>query len=157
MPFVRPFRLVVPALIAGIVFAGSAYAEGQPSKGEQALKYRKSLYQVMAWNFGPMAAMAQGKMPYNATEFALRADRVAAVAPMLGEAFPQESQDVASSKLKPAMWSNRADFDGKLKDLVDRSAQLAAVAKTGDFEKSKAAWIATANACKACHEKYKAD
>jgi cytochrome c556 len=112
---------------------------------------------VIVWNFGPMSAMAQGKMPYDAAEFATRAGRVAVLAPMLNEAYPAESQGVANSKLKPEMWSNRADFDAKLKDLVDRSATLAAVARGGDFEKSKAAFFDTANACKACHEKYKAD
>jgi cytochrome c556 len=157
MTDVRLVRNLAPALVAVIAVAGAAHAEGQPSKGEQAVKYRQSLYQVMAWNFGPMGAMSQGKLPYDAKAFALRADRVAAVAPMLAEAFPPESQGVAHSELKPAMWSNRADFDAKLKDLVDRSAELSAAAKTGDFEKSKAAWFATANACKACHEKYKAD
>jgi cytochrome c556 len=31
------------------------------------------------------------------------------------------------------------------------------VAKTGDFEKSKAAFLQTAQTCKACHDKYKND
>jgi cytochrome c556 len=143
--------------LAVVALAGAAHAAGQPSKGEQAVKYRQSLYQVMAWNFGPMSAMSQGKLPYDAKAFAMRADRVAAIAPLLTEAFPPESQGVAHSDLKPAMWSNRADFDAKLKDLLDRSAELAVAARSGDFEKSKTAWIATANACKACHDKYKAD
>jgi cytochrome c556 len=112
---------------------------------------------VIVWNFGPMAGMAQGKIPYDATQFASRAGRVAVLAPLLEEAFPAESQGVATSKLKPEMWSNRADFDAKLKNFEERSATLAAVARGGDFEKTKAAFFDTANACKACHEKYKAD
>ena len=55
------------------------------------------------------------------------------------------------------MWANRADFDAKMKDLVDRSATLATVAKSGDFAQSKAAFFDTANTCKACHDKFKAD
>jgi cytochrome c556 len=154
----RPARLAAPLLLAAAVFASTAIAQtAPPSKGEQALTYRKSLYQVIVWNFGPMSAMAQGKVPYNPAEFAKRADRVAAVTPLLTEAYPPESEGVKNSKLKPEMWSNRADFDAKLKDLIDRSATLATVAKAGDFDKSKAAFFDTANACKACHEKYKAD
>jgi cytochrome c556 len=151
----RPF--FVAALASACIFAGAADAQGAPSKGEQALKYRKSLYQVIAWNFGPMGAMAQGKVPYDAAEFARRAERVAAVAPMLSEAFPVESKGLPHSELKPEMWANRADFDAKMKDLVDRSATLASVAKSGDFAKSKAAFFDTANTCKACHDKYKND
>ena len=52
-----------------VLFAGAVHAQGAPSKGEQTLKYRKSLYQVLAYNFGPMGAMAQGKVPYDAAEF----------------------------------------------------------------------------------------
>jgi cytochrome c556 len=159
MSLVRRARLALPLiLVAATTLVGAANAEGAPpSKAEQALRYRKSVLQVMAWNFGPMAAMAQSKMPYDPAQFAARAGRVAILAPMLEEAFPAESQGVANSKLKPEMWPNRADFDSKLKDLEDRSATLAAVARGGDFEKTRAAFFDTANACKACHEKYKAD
>lgn len=155
MPSIRPIFL--GAVVASCAFTGSAQAQDAPSKGEQALKYRKSLYQVVAWNFGPMAAMAQGKAPYDAQEFSLRAERVAAVTPMLAEAYPPESQGVANSRLKPAMWSERADFDAKLKTLVERSSALAATAKSGDFAQSKAAFFDTAGACKSCHEKYRTD
>jgi cytochrome c556 len=152
------FRSLAAAVLASsCVFAGAVLAQGAPSKGEQALKYRKALYQVMAWNFGPMGAMAQGKVPYDAAEFARRAERVAAVAPMLSEAFPPETKGLPQSELKPEMWTNRADFDAKMQDLVERSATLASVAKSGDFEKSKAAFFDTANTCKACHDKYKND
>ena len=142
-------------LVTACAFAGAAHA--QAAKPEQVLKYRKALYSVIGWNFGPMSAMAQGKVPYDAAEFARRAERVAAVAPMLSEAFPAESKGVANSELKPEMWANRADFDAKMKDLVERSAALATVAKSGDFEKSKAAFMQTAQTCKACHDKYKND
>jgi cytochrome c556 len=101
--------------------------------------------------------MAQGKVPFNAAEFEMRAARVAALAPMLSEAYSAESQNAAGSKAKPEMWSNRADFDAKLKDLVDRSATLATVAKGRDEAKTKAAFLDTAGTCKACHDKYKAD
>ena len=159
MPIAHRARLALPLLlVAAGALAGAAHAQGTPpSKAEQALKYRKSVFQVMVWNFGPMAGMAQGKVPFDATQFAARAGRVAILSPMLEEAFPAESQGVANSKLKAEMWSNRADFDAKLKDLEQRSATLAAVARGGDFEKTKAAFFDTANACKACHEKYKAD
>jgi cytochrome c556 len=142
-------------LLTSYAFAGAVQA--QAAKPEQVLKYRKALYSVIGWNFGPMSAMAQGKAPFNAAEFAKRAERVAAVAPMLSEAFPPESKGVANSELKPEMWANRADFDAKMQDLVERSAALAVAAKTGDFEQSKAAFMQAAQTCKACHDKYKND
>jgi cytochrome c556 len=153
MSLIRSIRLVSPILLAAALLA--PVAQAQQTKGEAAVEYRQSILQVMAWNFGPMGAMAQGKVPYDAAEFAKRAERVAYVAPFLAEAFPPESQGVKASKLKAEAWAHRADLDAKLKDLIDRSATLATVAKGGDFEKSKAAFFDTANACKACHEKYR--
>ena len=149
--------LLLATATAVSMLAATAQADSPSSKAEQTLKYRKSVFQVMAWNFGPMGAMAQGKVPYDAAEFTRRAERVAAVAPMLSEAFPPETKGLSHSELKPEMWSNRADFDAKMKDLVDRSAALAVAARTGNFDKSKAAFFDTANTCKACHDKYKAD
>ena len=149
--------LAVALLSTTCLVAGAAQAQGAPSKGEQALKFRKSAYQVMAWNFGPLGAMAQGKVPYDAAEFAKRAERVAQIAPMLSEGFPAETRDLPNSKLKPEMWTDRANFDAKMKDLVDRTAALATVAKSGDFASSKAAFFDAANTCKACHDKYKND
>jgi cytochrome c556 len=151
---IRSTALIVASF--ALALATSAHA-AQPTKAEQTLKYRKSLYQAIAWNFGPMSAMAQGKAPYDAKEFAMRAERVAFLAPMLAEAFPAESKGVAGSELKPEMWTNRSDFDTKMKDLVDKSAALAKVAQSGDFNKSKAAFFETGNACKNCHDKYKND
>jgi cytochrome c556 len=149
-------RCIVPALLLAFT-ASAAQAQGQPTKGEQMLKYRKAVYQTMVWNFAPMSQMAQGKVPFDANEFEMRSGRVAALTPMLAESYGPESRDVAGSKAKPELWSNRADFDAKLKDLVDRSATLAAVAKGGDEARSKQAFLDTAGACKACHDKYKAD
>ena len=157
MSFARACRFAAPALLICTVLGSNALAQGQPTRAEQLLKYRKAVYQAMVWNVGPMGAMAQDKAPFDAAEFALRAGRVAALTPMLAESYSPESQGVAGSRLKPEMWTNRADFDSKLKDLVDRSATLAAVAKAGDAAATKAAFFDMANACKACHDKYRKD
>lgn len=151
----RPLT-VTAALLAflGTFAVGVAVAQ-QPSKGEQAVKYRKALYQVIVWDVGPMGAMAQDKMPFDAKDFARRAEHVAYLTPLLADAYPPESREVNDTKLKPEMWSNRADFDQKMKTLVDKSQALAAVAKTGDAAKMKAAYFEMGNACKDCHDKYR--
>jgi cytochrome c556 len=135
--------LPLAALLVAVCGAGAVHAQAQPTKAEQLLKYRKAVYQTIVWNFGPMSAM--------------RAGRVAALTPMIGESYAAESRDVAGSKAKPELWSNRADFDARLKTLVERSAVLAKVAQGGDEAASRAAFLDTAGACKACHEKYRAD
>ncbi|MDQ1242733.1 MAG: hypothetical protein QG550_1985, partial [Pseudomonadota bacterium] len=70
----RQFKLIaVPAVLIALALSSTSMAQGQPSKGEQLLKYRKAVYQAIAWNFGPMGAMAQGKAPFDAAEFSMRA------------------------------------------------------------------------------------
>ncbi len=150
-------RLACAAAALGTALLGSAFAQGQPTKAEQLLKYRKSVYQVIAWNIGPLSAMAQDKQPFDAAAFADRAQRVSRLTPMLAESYAPESRHAKDSKLKPEMWSNRADFDQKLTDLIDRSATLAKTAEGSDAAASKAAFFDMAKACKACHNKYRAD
>lgn len=157
MSLARTRRRIVAAALASVLLASVAHAQDQPTRGEQALKYRKAVYQAIAWNFAPMGAMAQDKVPFDAREFAMRAARVASLTPMLAESYAPESQGVAGSRLKPHMWKNRADFDAMMKTLVDRSAALAAVAGAGDPARSKAAFFDVANACKACHDEYRSD
>jgi cytochrome c556 len=101
--------------------------------------------------------MAQDKQPYDAAVFADRAERVSRLTPMLAESYAPESRDAEGSKLKPEMWNNRADFDEKLRTLVARSEALAKTAAGGDAATSKAAFFDMAQACKACHNKYRAD
>jgi cytochrome c556 len=149
--------LAVVAIVLSSIVVGSTEAQNRPSKGEQALKYRKAVYQTLAWNFGPLAAMAQDKIPFDAHEFALRAERVAFLAPLLEETYGPETRNVGGSKLKPEMWNQRADFDQRLQAMIDRTGELVTAAKTGDAVQSKTAFVATANACKGCHDKYRAD
>jgi cytochrome c556 len=153
----RLARIALPLAVAATVLSGSALAQGQPTQAEKLLKYRKALYQAIAYNVGSMGAMAQDKAPFNATDFATRAGRVADLAPMLAESYAPETQTVTGSKMKADAWKNRADFDAKLKDFVDSSATLAQVSKGSDAAKTKAAFFDMANTCKACHDKYKED
>jgi cytochrome c556 len=115
MPVARAHRFVAPALLICTILGSAAQAQEQLTRAEQLLKYRKAVYQTMVWNVGPLGAMAQDKIPFNAAEFALRAGRVAALTPMLAESYSPESRGVAGSRLKAEMWQNRADFDAKLR------------------------------------------
>ena len=134
---------------------GVSVAAREPSKQEAEVEYRQSLYNVIAGNFGPLTEMASGKIPFNTADAQLRADRVAYLAPMLKEAFPADSNGVAHTAAKPEVWSDAAGFNTALQNLIDRSAALAAAAKSGDEARFKTAVQETGKACKGCHDKYK--
>jgi cytochrome c556 len=157
----KPARAVAIgiAVLSGVAASTfDALAEdAPPSKAEQAIKYRQSVYKVILWNFGPVAAMAQGKIPYDAESFAHHAERVATMAPMLLEGYPDGSDSGAKTRARPEIWQNKAEFTQLMHDMESKTAALADVAKEGNFEKSKAAFGEAASACKACHEKYRTD
>ncbi len=132
-----------------------AAAQDAGARGAALIKYRQSIYTVLGANFGQMGAVVQGKAPFDATDFARRADRVAYMAQMAPEAFPPDSQSGAPTKAKPAIWKDKAEFDRLMKDMQEKTNALAQVSKAGDLERIKPAFIAAGGACKSCHDKFK--
>lgn len=147
----RRFALL---MLSCLWFANTAQAQMKP---EDAIHYRKAAYTVLLWNWMPMNAMVRGRIPFDAAEFARRADRVAAIAPQLLEGFPAGSDTGAETEAKADIWANLPDFSAKMKDLERESAALAVTAKAGDEAAIKDQFGKTGAACKACHDKYKTD
>jgi cytochrome c556 len=139
--------------LSGLLASSCALAQVKP---EDALAYRKSAFGLIVWNFGPMSGMVRGKLPWDDAEFAKRAARVAQLAPMLEEGFPQGSK-VGDSAASAEIWSNWADFQSKMLSFQTEAAKLAQVASGSDAEATKAQFGKVGAACKACHDKYKED
>ena len=144
-------------IFAAAATLGIAAAATAAVKPETAIAYRQAGYTMLGWNFGPMAQMVRGKTPWDAAEFARRAERVALIAPQLLEGFPEGSDTGATTEAKPEIWKNMDDFKLKMEDLVKQSKLLAEVAKSGDEARMKEQFKQTAEACKACHEKYRSE
>jgi cytochrome c556 len=145
---------LILAIAATLGAITGAFAAVKP---ETAIAYRQAGYTMLGWNFGPMAQMVRGKTPWDGAEFARRAERVALIAPQLLEGFPQGSDTGATTEAKAEIWKNMDDFKLKMDDLVKQSRLLADVAKSGDEAKMKEQFKQTADACKACHEKYRSE
>ena len=65
---------------------------------------------------------------------------------------PGTGRDVVpTTRAKPEIWSQRADFEATLAALMDATRTIAADAKSGDVEKVKADWTVLAKACGGCH------
>ena len=133
------------------LFANSSFAQAKP---EDAIKYRRGVYAVMGWNFGPMAAMAKGDRPYDAAAFARHAEIVAYMSKLPLEGFIDGSE-TGETKAKPEIWLDMDDFKAKLEKMQVEAAKLSEVAKKGDLAASKAQLGETGKACKACHDKYR--
>jgi len=142
--------------IAGMLVcaAGTATAQHKP---ENVIHYRQSAMTLIGWNFGPLSAMVKGKLAWDAKEFALRAERIASLAPQIQEGFAKGSDKGAETDAKAEIWANPEDFQSKVTDFINASKAFADVAKNSDEAKAKEEFKKLAGACKSCHDKYKAD
>ena len=145
------------ALAIALLVSAFAAHGADPPKPEQVITYRQSLYKVILWNWAPMAEMVKGKRPFEAAEFKQRSERLAFLTRLLDEAYAEGSGQGAETDALPAIWENRKDFDAKLADVQRETQTLAGVAAAGDEAKIKEQFVKTAGACKACHDKYRAD
>ncbi|MCP5327758.1 MAG: cytochrome c [Steroidobacteraceae bacterium] len=147
------------AAVAGVlVLATAGMASAQGSKeAEAAIKYRQAVYTVIFNNFGPMGAMASDKMPFDAARFRRHAGRVASVAAIAPDTFPEISKD-GNTRAKPEIWTNKAEFDQMMADFLNKAAALATVSRTAaSVDDVKAAFGAAAGTCKTCHDKFRVD
>ena len=131
-------------------------AHAQFAKPEDAIKYRKAGFTVMAAHFGRLGAMAQGKVPFDAKAAADNADVLAAVAKLPWSAFG-EGTDKGETRAKPEIWKEAAKF----KEAADKNqtelAKLVTAAKTGNLDNLKSAFGPAAQTCKACHDNFRKD
>jgi len=145
---------VALALLCAVAAATAAQTHQKP---ENVIHYRQSVMDLMGWNFAPLGEMVKGRMPWDAKEFALRTERLETLAPQIAEGFTRGSDTGAETDAKPEIWTDFEDFQAKIDDYVIEAKALNEAAKSGDETKMREQFRKTAAACKACHEKYKAD
>lgn len=143
--------LLTAAALAGLATALPAAAQFQ--KPEDAVKYRKAAFTVMAAHFGRLGAMAQGRVPFDAAAASMNAEIVADMSKLPFAGFVEGTSGTEKGTPKANVWSDRAKFDAGAKKLQEETAKLAAGAKTLDG--LKAAFTATAGTCKACHDDFR--
>lgn len=130
-------------------------ASAQFAKPEDAMKYRQSALFVMFQNFARVAAMANGRVPFDANVAAESAAVAAYMGRLPWAAFTPDS-DMGNTKARPEIWSNRAKFDDLAKQIVVELDKLAVVAKAGNLDAIKTSVGAVNKACKNCHDDFRA-
>ncbi|MEZ5934296.1 MAG: cytochrome c [Alphaproteobacteria bacterium] len=145
-------------MLAAGAFATTAIA-ADPM--EQAAKARQSFMQVLAFNLGPLGAMAKGEMDYNAEAATTYAKNIELLASMnTGSMWPEGSDNAALGENKtralPAAWAADSKVMEKYGDWTKASAELAAAAGSG-LDALKPAVGAVGKSCGGCHDLYRAE
>jgi cytochrome c556 len=65
--------------------------------------------------------------------------------------------DVAKTRAKPEIWQNAQDFSSKLRNLQVAARAFDAAARSGNVGAINARFADLGGACKACHDKYRAE
>jgi cytochrome c556 len=145
--------MLVCAAVAGLATALPAAAQFQ--RPDDAVKYRKGAFQVMANHFGRIGAMVNNRAPYNAAAAAASADVVAFMSRLPFEGFVEGTSGTEKGAPLAKVWTQRAEFDGHARKLQEEASKLAAAAKANNLDALKAAFGATAASCKACHDDFR--
>jgi cytochrome c556 len=134
-----------------------ALAADTAPRPDAVIGYRQAVFKIILWNYQPLAEMVRGRRPFDGAEFRKRSTRLAFLAQQLRDGFTPGSDAGAMTDARPEIWTQRADFDAKLEDLVRETKALRETAKSGDEARIKEQFSRTSNACKSCHDKYRSE
>ena len=137
-----------------LMTALNANAQMQFNRPEDAVKYRQSGMFLQSYHLGRLAAMVNGRIPYDAKAALEHATLVDLIDRLPYGAFVEGTSDRGNSRAKPEIWSDLARFDGMVTKLHEESAKLVAAARAGTLEQLRPAVGAVGQACKACHDVY---
>jgi cytochrome c556 len=142
------------------IAAGAALALATPltvlaqAKPEVLVKQRQAAMTLQGKYIGPIGAMVNGKIPYNADVVARNATYLENLVQMPWDGFHESTKDVKSAAL-PAIWAEPAKFQEAADRLQAEAVKLAAAARAKDEAGVKAQFGAVGKACGACHESFR--
>ncbi len=157
MRFFAVFGLA--ALYCGMVICAEAAEETPPTpqeQAQQAAELRQSVFKLMNWNMGPLAAMLRNRSPFDAAVAQKSALRLEQLAPMIPDVFQADTRKFqVKTKARESIWTNKSDFNMKADDLAKATAALSAAAKGGDKGTTLKAVATVGKACGACHDDFR--
>lgn len=149
-------KLLASLTLAAAAVTLAAPAHAQFAKPEDAVKYRKAALTVMAAHFGRVAAMANGRMPFDAGVAASNAATAEMMSKLPWAGFG-DGTEKGDTKARPEVWSDKVKFTAAADKMQAEMTKLAVVAKGGNLDAIKAQVGATGGSCKACHDDFRKD
>lgn len=137
----------------GLTLAQGALAQAKP---EVLVKQRQAAMTLMGKYFGPMAAMAQGKTPYNAAVVQRNAGFLDNLSRMPWDGFDARTRGVKSRAL-PDVFEDASGFKKAANRLENEAAKLVSVSRGGDEAAVKAQIGAIGKSCGGCHDEFRSD
>jgi len=147
----KSFLAAAVAVVLGAGVAQSAFAQVKP---EILVKQRQAVMTLQGKYFGPLAAVAQGKAPYDAAAVQRNAGFLDNLSRMAWDGFDPSTRN-EKSRVLPAVYDNNAKFKEAASRLENEASKLAALSRTGDEAAVKAQIGAVGKSCGACHDDFR--
>src|SRR5438876_5858567 len=151
-------RKLVAATVVASVGAAWLVAAVAQVKPEVLVKQRQAAMTLQGKYFGPLAGMAQGKVPYNADVVARNAGYLDVLNKMPWDGFAESTRDLKDVKTAalPAIWSEPAKFKEAQEKLQSAVGALVAATKTGNEASVKSAIAEVGKGgCGNCHQNFR--
>lgn len=145
------------AAAAAVVCLTALPASAQFQKPEDAIKYRQAAMTLMSAHFGRVAAMAQGKLPFDAKAAAENAAIARTISMLPFAAFGPGTDTGRQNRAKPEIWSNPAGFQKQAEAMQAAMAKLADAAGSGSLDAIKGTVGDVGKTCKSCHDDFRSD
>lgn len=132
------------------IWLGLALLAMPAAASEGEVEYRQHVLSAVGGHMQSMADIFRQKVPHTA-HLALHANALADMATIVHTLFPPSA---TGGDALPAIWSNPDDFATKVTGLEEAAAGLKAAVASG--ENIGPAFQAVGQACKNCHDNYRA-
>jgi cytochrome c556 len=156
----KPMKLLtktsISLALSAALIATAGYAASQTASSSNAgVAARHAQMQMVAYKIGMLGAVAKGEVEFDAEMVNSAATNLKMLASMDTASLWLDGTaqgEVDGSRAKAEIWSDRAGFIGKFKQMEDAAAGLVDVASLEDL---RAGMGPLGGSCKACHETYR--
>lgn len=151
------FRNILLSLLLPMMILSNSSVMGHTDmaefkKSEGAIKYRQSVFTLMAYSFSKIGAVVKGESPYNQDEVAKNAAVVTTLSSLPWQAFGPGTEGGGA---KPEVWSKHAQFESAAQKMQIAATNLNNAVQSDNQSSIKKAFGAAAQTCKACHDDFK--
>lgn len=146
--------LIAAALALGLCTPLAAQTD---EAAQAAVNARQSMMTLFAYNLGPMALMAQGRMEYNAEVAQAAAANLYNVSRHSQERFWPEGTahgEFPDTDARPEIWQNLEEFSTRFANLQEAAAAMQQAAGEG-LPALQAGLNDLGGACRACHDDFR--
>lgn len=147
------------ALLAGTLLSLCLPLAAAAAPPDEAIRYRQGVLTAMEWNLSRMAAMVQGRVPFEADRFRQRAERLVLLGEIVDEGFADAASargDGEQTRASYRIWEAPARFAQLMEEMRSRSQALQQAAAEGQSRAALRPLVGRlAQSCKACHDKYR--